>query len=74
MRELSWSVVSKRPANLQEGCGLCLLSVCAANACTCYSTVGYGTDKCVHGVHVRASCVRACMCVRVCACVKMADC
>ena len=36
----------------------------AANARTCYSTVGYGTDSCVHGVH---GCV--CVCV-TCACVR----
>ena len=49
-------------------CGPCLLSMCATNSCTCYSTVGYGVDSCVHGMHgcTCVVCVRVCMRVHVC--------
>ena len=36
-------------------CGPCLLSVCAAPACTCYSTVSNSIDSYVHGVHLCVS-------------------
>jgi len=44
-----------------------LMSMCATNACTCYNTVGYSIDSCVHGVH-DCTCVRVHVCVCACLC------